>query len=336
MTKHTTLRRSLCLVASLAGLAAPALAQSCGGSVCPPPAGGAASGGSWLGSGEAIARLTEEYEVRDRSYKGRHGVVNDFDETLFVSRTALDLRCGVTDAWTVDVTLTYPHYTYRLKPPGGERRRFRFRGPGDTFVSLGRSFGLGGTEEPEDTLLGDEHTAMPPGEPGPTLSVWGGVSLPTGSTERPDPRIVTRDVSVSNLQTGTGTVDPVLRARLEMPLDPLRLFAEAAARFPVYENRHRYRTGDAETFALGAEIPVLPRVTAVLSVMGQRVARDRFDGEDVGVGGARWVYLVPGVAWQVTDTAAVDVSVRLPVYRRTETKLSDSSAVFQVGLSYRF
>jgi hypothetical protein len=342
-------RKAACLLAvilaSLAGLAAPAWAQSCGGSAGPPPAGGAAASSAWLEAGRIVARLSEEYESRDRSYKGTGRVDNDFDETLFVSRSALDVRYGLTDAWTVDLTLTYPHYTYRLKPPGGERRKFRFRGPGDTFLQVGRLVPLGtdpaapadGASYPVDIPglpTPDHRPSAPPS--GPTLAIWGGVALPTGQPERPNPAIVTQDVSVSNLQTGTGTFDPLLRARLEWPVSPVTLFAEGALRYPVYENRYRYRTGDTETLAVGAGTTIVPGLSASLAFMGQRVTRDRFDGDDVGVGGARWIYLVPGVSWQATKDVAVDASVRLPVYRRTETKLSDSSVVYQVGLSFGF
>ena len=64
-------------------------------------------------------RLSEEYEVKDRSFKGAHGVANDFSETLVIHRLALDLRYGLTDDWTAELTPTYPDFKYRLKPPGG-------------------------------------------------------------------------------------------------------------------------------------------------------------------------------------------------------------------------
>lgn len=324
---------------SLAALAEPARAQSCGGSAGPAPCGAAGSEGSWLTKGRGFVRLSEEYEVKDRSYKHGDRVENDFDESLFISRTALQVRYALTDDWTVDLTATYPHFTYRLKPPGGERIKQRYRGPGDTFLYLGRRILFG--DEPAPSMLPDEHLAplalalpVEVPAPSPTLSLWAGLSLPTGTPEEPNPAIVTEDVSVSNLQTGSGTYDPLARARLEWPLRDGTLFAEASVRFPVYENRYDYRTADTEVLVVGGEVPIVPKLSAGLSAMYQRTSRDRFKGDDVGVGGARWVYLVPAVSWQVTESASLDFSVRLPVYRHTETKLSDSSAVFQAGLTF--
>jgi hypothetical protein len=318
-------------------LAESARAQSCGGCAGPPPAGSGAAEGSWLMKGEGSVRLSEEYEVKDRSYKGAHSVANDFDETLFVSRTAVDLRYGVTDDWSVELTATYPHFTYRLEPPGGERRKLRFRGPGDTFVALGRQI-----------VFGDERAEMPPGFPDVPnlpeepprepvrLALWGGVSLPTGSAEKPNPAVVNQDVSVSNLQTGTGTFDPFGRVRVEVPQKGWTPFAEAAGRFPLYENRYRYRTADSESLSVGAEAPVAPKLSASLAAMWQRTGRDEFRGSNVGVGGAKWIYLVPALSWDVTASATIDVGVRVPVWRRTDTKLSDSSYVLQAGLTWRF
>jgi hypothetical protein len=104
----------------------------------------------------------------------------------------------------------------------------------------------------------------------------------------------------------------------------------------VYANRCDYRTGDSEILTVGAGIDVVPAVTAGLSIVGRRVAPDRFRGEDAGVGGARWVYVAPSVAWQVTESVSLDFGVRVVVYRDTETKLVDSNLVLQAGLTWSF
>lgn len=274
-------------------------------------------------------RLSEEYEVKDRSYKGSRRVANDFDESLFVSRTALDVRYGLTDDWSADLTATYPHFTYRVMPPGGERIKQRFRGPGDTFLSVGRRITWDDDDDIKMPTMHERHDA-------PLLSLWGGVSLPTGTPEKPDPVRVTQDVSVSNLQTGTGTFDPFARARIEKPIDRWNAFAEFDVLFPLYENRYRYRTADTEAFVVGASTSVVSKLSASLGLMFQRTGRDEFRGENVGVGGARTAYVVPGLSWRLTDAASLDVGVRVPFYRWTETKLSDSNAVFQIGLTYGF
>jgi hypothetical protein len=211
-----------------------ASAQSCGGAAGPPAGGGGSADRSWLEAGRVIARLSQEYDVRDRTYKGRDEVVNDFDETLYVSRTALELRYGLTDEWTAAVTPTYPHYSYSLTPPGGERRKFRFRGPGDTPLMFGRLIALSQPEPesvpPEGPDCADPLPMTHGREEVSSLALWAGVSLPTGEPEEPNPAVVTRDVSVSNLQVGTGTFDPLVRLRLTVPVDHgARSFAEFSA-----------------------------------------------------------------------------------------------------------
>ncbi len=324
----------LTFLIGLVTYAEPAWAQSCGGSAGPSLASGAATDSSWLAAGKGSLRLSEEYEVKDRSFKGTGRVPNDFDESLFVSRTSLDVRYGVTDDWTADLTATYPHFTYRVRPPGTDRITERFRGPGDTFLSFGRRIPW---DAPSDASASPACDA-PMDKPAraPLLSLWAGVSLPTGSPERPNPLIVTRDVSVTNLQTGTGTFDPFARARIDWPTGRWSLFAEADVLYPLYENRFRYRTADTETLVAGASTSVVTKLSASLALMFQRTGRDRFRGDEVGVGGFREAYVEPGVSWALTDAASIDFSVRVPFYRRTDTKLSDSNSLVQLGLTYRF
>ena len=328
-------------------LAEPALAQSCGACAGPSVGSGATPRGNWLREGDGVVRLSDEYEVKDVSYRGHDRVENDFEESLFVNRVALDVRYGVTDDWSAALQFTYPRFYYRLKPPGGQRQKFRFRGPGDTSLLFGRQFLLGAAQEmpPSAALLDDDvlgSVAAPPPyeehEPDrrPAISAWFGLSLPTGETEEPNPTFVLRDVSVSNLQVGTGTYDPIARVRLDVPAGRGGLFAEVAARVPLHENEHDYRTADTETIAVGGFREILSGVTAVLAVSWQRVGRDEFRGSNVGVGGGRFVHVTPGIVVQLSDSVALDFSARVPVWRSTQTKLSDSKVVWQVGLSYRF
>ena len=332
----------LLAIAALVTFASTAQAQSCGGSAGPSLGAGAASEGPWLRIGEATARLSAEYEVRDKTFKGSDEVVNDFDETVFITRVAFEIRYGISDDWSASLTPTYPHFTYRLKPPGGERVKQVFRGPGDTFLAFGRRL-LGSHPPPADqSCAADTETPMLFHEqPAPSewsLALWGGVSIPTGTPEEPNPAIATQDVTVANLQTGTGTWDPLLRVRLDWSPAGSRwsAFAEASVLYPLYENRFDYRTADTESLVAGVATPLAERFSASFALMFQRIGTDQFEGDDVGVGGGRWIYAVPGLAWHITDTLTLDAGVRLPLWRHTETKLADSSVVYQAGLSLFF
>lgn len=331
----------LILIAALVAFAGTAQAQSCGGSAGPSLGAGAASEGPWLREGHGTVRLSGEYEVRDKTYKGNDEVPNDFDESVFITRSALELRYGISDDWSASITGTYPHFTYRLLPPGGERITQEFRGPGDTLVAFGRRL-LGENPPPaDDQCAAPEETPMLFHEEMPvspwSLALWGGVSIPTGTPEEPNPAIATSDVTVANLQTGTGTFDPLLRLRADWtPGTTWSAFAELSVLYPLYENRFDYQTADTESLVVGASTPLADRFSANFAFMFQRIGRDQFEGEDVGVGGGRWIYAIPGVSWQITESVSLDVGARLPIYRHTETKLADSNVVYQAGLTFSF
>lgn len=325
--------------AACAGVADTAWAQSCGGCAAPAAPGGGAQR-TWLEEGGWSARLSSEYEVKDRTYRGHRRVVNDFDETLRVRRVNLGLAYGLTDDWTAALELSDPEFRYRLKPPGGRRVDLTVDGPGDSVLRVGRRFRLVG-EEPAGAggALSPGFPAPPPEPRGgavPTFTVWAGVSVPTGDVKKPDPAIVRRDFSVSNLQTGTGTFDPVLQARVDLPHGRWTFFSEASAIAPLYENRHDYRTATTLAFSVGAERALGAGLHARLSATFQRVGTDEFRGDDVGVGGGKWIYVTPGLAWDVSESVTVDAGVRLTAMRDADTKIVDSRAAFQLGVTVRF
>jgi opacity protein-like surface antigen len=331
--------------AVVAAVATEARAQSCGGCAGPGTPGGAAQR-TWLEEGGWSARLTGEYEVKDQTYKGHHRVPNDFDETLRIHRINLAMRYGLDDDWTLGLDLTDPEFQYRLKPPGGERTEIVVHGPGDTIARAGRRIYLEAPEEPPapwptwdipglreerlDELAGASEIDRA------ALTIWAGVSIPTGDVKKPNPAYVTNDFSVTNLQTGTGTFDPLLQARVDVPLGVWRLFTEASAVVPLVENRHDYKTAQTLSFGVGAEFDVAPQLHVRLAATFQRVGNDEYQGEDVGVGGGKWVYVTPGLAWDLTDRLTLDVGVRCTAFRDTDTKLVDSGAAIQVGLTLNF
>jgi len=345
------------VVCLLAAAATEARAQACGGCAGPPVSGAGGAQRTWLREGGGSIRLGYEYEVKDETFDGRDEVVNDFDENLRTNRVSLELKYGLTDDWTASLTLHFPRFQYRLKPPGGERSEETFRGPGDTSLVFGRRFALGEEErdDPEEeplppSLLDDRGEPLLPWDgtlpralpvEAPSFTVWAGVSVPTGDPEEPDPAVATEDVSVANLQTGTGTWDPLVKLRFDdagavAGRDDVRLWAEAAVRWPLYENEFDYRTGRSLGVTAGAETDLAPGLRANLAATFLRNERDEIDGERVAVGGGKWIYLTPGLAYDLSDRLTVEASVRLTAWRDTETKLTDADAAFQVALTWRW
>mgnify|MGYP001242788635 CR=1 FL=1 len=346
-----TRRPAAPLVATAAALlllasAAPALAQSCGGCAGPAVTGSPGADRAWLAPGEVSVRLADEYEVKDRSYRGRDRVENDFSEDLYVNRASATLRIGFARDWAAELGLTHVHFSYNLTPPGGRRTKRVFSGLGDTTLLVGRRIAL--ADEAADalpfretayTVLDADRDAARDDAPRrrvASLSIWAGASLPTGRAERPDPRLVTRDVSVTNLQTGTGTFDPALRARLDLPGERVDWFVEAGARVPLRENRHDYRTGETLALSAGAALPLGDAWAVGLAATYQKVGRDSFRGDDVAVGGGRFLYVTPALAWRLDEAVALDVGVRVTLWRDVDTKLSDSAYALTAGLTFRF
>jgi hypothetical protein len=211
-----------------------------------------------------------------------------------------------------------------------------FEGLGDTSFLVGRTFEFETVRD--DTPLVAPHSFDVPAQPAAPparLEIWFGFSAPTGEPERPDPRIVTRDVSVTNLQTGSGTFDPQARVRF-LPGGDAPWFLELAARVPVSENRYDYRTGEVVALAAGTSAPLSRELTGGLTATLQHVGRDRFRGHDVAVGGGRWLYATPSLRWDLSADVALDLSLRVTLWRDVDTKLSDSRWSVQAGLVFRF
>lgn len=176
------------------------------------------------------------------------------------------------------------------------------------------------------------------------ITVNGGVSVPTGRTERPRFRAAIEEgslVPVSRLQRGSGTFDPLIGFsvnRLATGVVPggARLFASAAARLPVAENEYGLRTGASwETGGgLSREI-VSHRVVGIFRASWLHRSQDVFEGTPVLVGGGNWLYLAPAVAIDFGAFTA-QAEIKLPVWRDLANRQLDSSRLFQLGLVRRF
>ena len=168
----------------------------------------------------------------------------------------------------------------------------------------------------------------------------GGVSLPTGHTERPRFRSELADgsfVPLSRLQRGTGTVDPIFGVNVSRMVEPLTIFASVAARIPVAENSYGLRTGASweASGGLASEIGT-HRVSGYARLGWLHREQDVFEGRRVLVGGGDWFYLTPGAAVRFAPKATFQAEIKLPIYRAVSNRQLDSRAVFQIGVSRAF
>lgn len=145
---------------------------------------------------------------------------------------------------------------------------------------------------------------------------WG-VSLPTGIT-RSDPYLL-GDAGQPHvhLQSGTGTLDPLLEFGVYRPLGTrLGLDFSATGRAPLYTNSRGYRgppEGSAGLLLLGAPSPNFAwRLGAVAGIQGDARWHGRVDPNS-GVLALRGA---AGISWTIPSGTALRLDLIHPVYQR--------------------
>jgi hypothetical protein len=263
-------------------------------------------------------------EKRDTPYDGSAETPNPLQEQTRIRVWLLtaDVRLG--RMFGVQVTSTVPDVTRTavvVRPTSTFNFSERFRGIGDTSVIAWR-----------------RHVTPT----GWNITLNGGVSLPTGKTEKPRFRSELDDeslVPVSRLQRGTGTVDPLFGVSINKIIagifpPGIRWFASGAARVPVAENKFGLRTGASWEIGTGASREIhWHQLVGILRTGWLHRQQDVFEGVPVLVGGGNWIYVSPAVAI-AAGPVMFQAEMRLPVYRSLANRQLDSARSFQLGLAW--
>jgi hypothetical protein len=261
-------------------------------------------------------------ETRDTPFDGSTETPNPLQERTQIGVWLLttDVRLG--RLFGVQVTTTVPDVTRSavvVLPTSTLHFSETFRGLGDTSVIAWRRI------------------VTPTGW---NITFNGGLSLPTGRIEQPRFRPELDDeslVPVSRLQRGTGTTDPVFGVsanRVVMRILPpgIRLFASAAARVPIAENKFGLRTGASWEVGSGVSRELKwHEVVGIARVSWLHRKPDVFEGTPVLVGGGDWIFVAPAVAVGV-GPLTFQAELRLPVFRSLDNRQLDSSRSFQFGV----
>jgi hypothetical protein len=266
-------------------------------------------------------------EDRDTPYDGSKETANPLSERTRVRVWLLTGDVRLTDLSGLQIALSVPDVTRSavvttVTPTLNFSETFR--GVGDTSVVGWRRF----------------VTAT-----GWNVTLNGGVSLPTGKTERPRFRTTLDEdslVPVSRLQRGSGTVDPLVGlsvnrvvARILPP--GVRFFASAAARLPVAENEFGLRTGASVDVGAGISREIKwHTLIGIVRAGWLHREQDVFDGTPVLVGGGDWISLAPAVAMQLTKKLTVQAEFKVPLHRALSNRQLDSAHVLQFGVLYAF
>jgi hypothetical protein len=263
-------------------------------------------------------------EDRDTPYEGSDKTPNPLEERTRVRVWLLTGDLRLTQAFGVQVTATVPDVTRSAvveRPTSTVDFSETFYGTGDTSVIAWRRYATFGWN----------------------LTVNGGVSLPTGKTERPRFRTELDDgslVPTSRLQRGTGTFDPIVGMSMNKLIGQifppgLRVFVSGAARTPLAENEFGLRTGASWEIGAGAsrEVKWHPLI-AIGRISWLHRERDVFERTPVLVGGGNWLYVAPAVALAL-GKVTIQAELKVPVYRDLANRQLDAARSVQVGVVWQ-
>ena len=265
-------------------------------------------------------------ENRGTPYDGSTETPNPLQERTTIRVLLLTGDVRMTEYFGVQISATVPHVTRSAvvqRPAGDLHFSETFRGLGDTSaIAWYRLMNRVGWN----------------------VTLNGGLSVPTGKTERPRFRTELEDdslVPVSRLQRGTGTVDPLFGLSVNRVFTGIfppgtRLFFNAAARVPMYENEHGLRTGGSWEVGTGASREIFGHtVVGIGRLSWLHRNQDVFEGVPVLVGGGDWLALATGVAVGV-GKSTIQAEVKFPLHRALTNRQLDSRWLLQLGFVQSF
>jgi hypothetical protein len=260
-------------------------------------------------------------ENRDTPYDGSDQTPNPLQERTKVRVWLLTGDARLTKSFGVQVTATVPDVT----------RSAVVAGPSST-INFSETFrGLG------DTSIVAWHRSVTAGW---HLTLNGGMSIPTGKTERPRFRPDLDEgslVPLSRLQRGTGTFDPLFGVsmnRVVLGLFPpgTRVFASGAARVPVAENTYGLRTGASWEIGTGASREIhWHYLIGIGRLAWLHREQDVQHGTPILVGGGDWVSIAPAVAIAL-GKFTLQTEIKLPIYRSLDNRQLDAAWALQSGV----
>ena len=177
---------------------------------------------------------------------------------------------------------------------------------------------------------------------------WGlqyGIKLPTGySGQLANDGVTPVD---PGLQLGTGTTDLILGAYYLGELSAsFNYFVQAQYQYALSYAYYSagspgttpgsYRPGDSLNFTAGVRYHGWDGVVPELQVNARQVATDTGTAADMYSTGGTLVYLTPGVNVPLDDNLTLRANVQLPVYQNLNGIQLAPTAIYSVGVHYRF
>jgi hypothetical protein len=202
-----------------------------------------------------------------------------------------------------------------------------------------------GTRTPEEwnfTSLGDIRVAgryqFPVGAQDPSqprlLGLLFGLKLPTGNTTEMNAE---GERAERSLQPGTGTTDAFIGAyyQVQLPAHGLFWFLQAAFTTPL-NSYHEYRPGNKVTADLGLTYQATERLSLLLQLNTLWRGRDIGAEAEPDESGGTFVFVSPGVSFNLGHHLQLYALVQLPVYQYVNGTQLTADWGATAGIGYRF
>lgn len=168
----------------------------------------------------------------------------------------------------------------------------------------------------------------------PTAGVIFGLKLPTGRINITN---TSGEVAERSLQPGSGTTDAILGAffQQQLPQKDASWFAHAQYQHAL-NSRDEFRPGSQLAADVGYAKVLSEKFSGILQLNAVIKGRDRGAAAEPDDSGGRFLFLSPGVSYQVADAVRAYAFYQQPLYQYVNGVQLTAKHAFVVGLSTRF
>ncbi len=141
---------------------------------------------------------------------------------------------------------------------------------------------------------------------------------------------------VSLLQTGSGTVQPIVGAGLRLDWGGLAATADVRSRLPFYENDNEFQQGVSILGSIGLEIWPSRNLMLRMGLDVDWRRRDIQSGSRIEPGGGIHLSIHPAIIWSPSENVQIFGGVTVPVYRDVPNRTLDPALTVELGVSFTF
>ena len=138
------------------------------------------------------------------------------------------------------------------------------------------------------------------------------------------------------LQTGSGTIDPILGVRLIADWGGIGASLGVSARLPFYENRYGFQGGVLVGVDARVNVRPIDGVQIGFGVEAEHRWRDLLDGDRIEEGGGFRIALRPTLRLSLIEDVDFFLGAQIPIYRNPDVRVLDTDVAWEAGFSIVF